>query len=134
MCKCGLGFRNIYATNHDNRAKRMYGSNCWRDRHTRQMPNSRQYRADQSTQNIELASLDRLVLIGDNKLHNTMYQILVSRLNNIHTWMYFWTPTKDFLRASNDEEYNIFFFTLAVSGHQDMRNSFCFLEAWNTFR
>lgn len=95
------------------------------------MPNGRQYRADQSTQNIELASLDRLVLIGDNKLHTTMYKILVS--NNIHTWMYFWTPTKDFLRASKDEEYNIFFFTLAVSGHQDMRNSFCFLEAWNTF-
>lgn len=25
-------------------------------------------------------------------------------------------------------EYNIFFLTLAVSGHQDIRNSFCFLE------
>lgn len=47
------------------------------------------------------------------------------------TWMYFWTPTKDFLRASKEEEYSIFFLTLAVSGHQDIRNNFCFLEACN---
>lgn len=44
--------------------------------------------------------------------------------------MYFWTPINDFFRASKDEEYNIFFLTLAVSGHQEIKNSFCFLEAW----
>jgi len=43
-------------------------------------------------------------------------------------WMYLCTPTRDFLRASKDEEYSIFFFILALSGHQDIRNSFCFLD------
>lgn len=45
--------------------------------------------------------------------------------------MYFWTPTRDFFNASKLEEYNIFFLTLAVSGHQDIKNNFCFFEAWN---
>ena len=44
--------------------------------------------------------------------------------------MYFWIPTSDFFKASKEDEYNIFFLILAVSGHQDIRNSFCFLEAW----
>ena len=44
------------------------------------------------------------------------------------TWMYLWTPTSAFLRASKLEEYNIFFLMRAVSGHQDMRKSFCFFE------
>lgn len=64
-------------------------------------------------------------------------------------WMYFCTPTNAFFSASNEEEYNIFFLTwkerrrgisgqwrggckcgltLAVSGHHDIRKSFCFFE------
>ncbi len=43
------------------------------------------------------------------------------------TWMYLCTPTRAFFRASKLDEYNIFRLILAVSGHQDMRNSFCFL-------
>lgn len=43
--------------------------------------------------------------------------------------MYFCTPTSDFFRASKELEYNIFFLTLAVSGHHDIKNSFCFLDA-----
>ena len=38
------------------------------------------------------------------------------------------TPTRDFLRLSKEEAYNIFFLILAESGHQFIRNSFCFLE------
>jgi len=45
------------------------------------------------------------------------------------TWMYFWTPTSDFFRASKLEEYSIFFFTFAVSGHHDIKKSFCFFDA-----
>jgi len=41
-------------------------------------------------------------------------------------WMYLATPTRAFLSASKEEEYNIFFFTLASSGHQDIKNSFSF--------
>ena len=41
--------------------------------------------------------------------------------------MYLATPTRAFLSASKEEEYNIFFFTLASSGHQDIKNSFSFL-------
>jgi hypothetical protein len=43
--------------------------------------------------------------------------------------MYFWIPTRDFFKASKEDEYNIFFLILAVSGHQDIRNSFCFFDA-----
>jgi len=42
--------------------------------------------------------------------------------------MYLWTPTKDFLRVSKELAYNIFFLILAESGHQLIRNNFCFLE------
>ncbi len=40
--------------------------------------------------------------------------------------MYLATPTKAFFKASKDEEYNIFFFTFASSGHHDIRKSFSF--------
>lgn len=43
------------------------------------------------------------------------------------TWMYFATPTNAFFKASKDDEYNIFFLTLASSGHQDIKKSFSFL-------
>merc|ERR1740123_1616070 len=43
--------------------------------------------------------------------------------------MYFCTPTKHFFRASKEEEQSIFFLILALSGHQDIRNSFSFLLA-----
>ena len=33
------------------------------------------------------------------------------------TWINLCTPTKDFLRASKEEEYNIFFLIFALSGH-----------------
>ena len=36
--------------------------------------------------------------------------------------------TKDFFRVSKELAYNIFFLILAESGHQDIRNSFCFLD------
>ena len=36
--------------------------------------------------------------------------------------------TKDFFNVSKELAYNIFFLILAESGHQDIRNSFCFLE------
>lgn len=41
--------------------------------------------------------------------------------------MYLATPTSAFFKASKEDEYNIFFFTLASSGHQDIKNSFSFL-------
>merc|ERR1719351_288861 len=43
-------------------------------------------------------------------------------------WMNLCTPTRAFLRLSKEEAYNIFFLILAESGHQFIRNSFCFFE------
>ena len=48
-------------------------------------------------------------------------------MSRIVTWINLCTPTKDFLRASKEDEYNIFFLILALSGHQAIRKSFCFL-------
>lgn len=44
------------------------------------------------------------------------------------TWMYLATPVSDLLRASKLEEYSIFDLTLPWSGHQSIRNIFCFFE------
>ena len=42
------------------------------------------------------------------------------------TCMYFWTPTKHFFRASNDEEYNIFFLIFALK-FKDVMSTICFI-------
>lgn len=75
-----------------------------------------------------------VIIVSNTLVENIAVKMLyyLEKLFWIHTWIYFWTPTKDFLRASNEEEYNIFFLTLAVSGHQDIRNNFCFFEAYNS--
>ena len=46
---------------------------------------------------------------------------------SVGTCMYFWTPTRHFLRASKLEEYSIFFLMRAVSGHQDIKSNFSFM-------
>ena len=43
-----------------------------------------------------------------------LYVLCRSFLKASLTCIYFWTPTKHFLRASNEEEYNIFFLIFAL--------------------
>ena len=47
----------------------------------------------------------------------------------LDTWMYLCTPTRDFLRASKDEEYSIFFFILALK-HNVVFPHCCWQAGW----